>query len=67
MPKWVRVPREHGWYWHRFYVSGRPVFNLCCVSIVGERVQVHYLGELDQQTFHANDTDMFWGPLTPPP
>jgi hypothetical protein len=64
---WTRKPPEQGWYWHRFYVDAIPIYNLCCAAIVNERVFIQYVGERDTQVLQADDKDMFWGPLIPPP
>lgn len=66
MNGWVHTPIEQGWYWHRFYTYGVPIYNLCSVMIAEGAIYIHYLGELKEHPFSRTDRDAFWGPIVPP-
>lgn len=63
---WARVPTQTGWYWHRYDVDHKPIYNVCWVSVTEGAIFVHYLGDLDQRLFRESDEDIYWGPLSPP-
>jgi hypothetical protein len=64
--RWVDTPTRDGWYWHRYFVEGRPVYNTCYVMKTGGHIFVHYLGDTEQLRFQRSIEDMYWGPLEPP-
>jgi hypothetical protein len=63
---WVNRPSADGWYWHRFFVHAKPIYNMCCVLDVKGVLFIHYLGDEEHIPFSENTGDAYWGPLEPP-
>lgn len=65
--RWDNIPIKDGWYWHRFYVSRVPIYNICYLRNSDGRISVHYLGEVRDEPFEPQEGARYWGPLAIPP